>query len=148
MKTQIIVCVVGGQSPLRTLINEGTPTFVYLLFRPKGGLKAINDFSHFCGLIPDTHSKHLECFVKIGTHSELHRGQMSHICDISPPRVNYMFSELIYTSDNQWFCNITLSLEEMNYNIKNKTYYCIFCVFASWYQFLYSLHVIVIICTP
>ena len=95
------VCGGGGQSPLRTLINEGTPTFVYLLFRPKGGLKAINDFSHFCGLIPDTHSKHLECFVKIGTHSELHRGQMSHICDISPPRVNYMFSELIYTSDNQ-----------------------------------------------
>ena len=30
----------------------------------------------------------LEGFVMLGTHSQLHRGQMSYICDISPLRVN------------------------------------------------------------
>ena len=29
----------------------------------------------------------LECFVTLGTHSQLCRGQMSHICDINPLRV-------------------------------------------------------------
>ena len=60
----------------------------YSLFRPKGSRKTINLFSHFHGLVPDTNYKHLECFVMLGTHSEPHRGQMSHICDISPLRVN------------------------------------------------------------
>ena len=27
-------------------------------------------------------------FVTLGTHSILHKGQMSHICDISPLRIN------------------------------------------------------------
>ena len=52
----------------------------YSIFRAKGG--------HFRGLIPDTNYKHLERFVMLGTHSELHRGRMSHICDISPLKVN------------------------------------------------------------
>ena len=56
--------------------------------RERAAKKTINVFSHFHGLIPDTNYKHLECFVMLGTHSKLHRGQMSHICDISPLRVN------------------------------------------------------------
>ena len=61
-----------------------------VLFRPKGGRKTVNIFSHFHGLLPDTNYKHLECFVMLGTHSEPRRGQMSHICDISPLRVKYL----------------------------------------------------------
>ena len=34
-----------------------------------------------------TNYKPLECFVTLGTHSQLHRGQMSHICDIGPLKV-------------------------------------------------------------
>ena len=62
----------------------------FLSYPPEcvGGVtETINFFIHFHGLIPDTNYKHLECFVRIGTHSELHRGQMLHICDISPLRV-------------------------------------------------------------
>ena len=51
----------------------------YSLFRPKGGRKTINFFSHFHGLVPDTNYKHFECFVMLGTHSEPRRGQMSHM---------------------------------------------------------------------
>ena len=35
--------------------------------------KTINVFRHFHGLIPDTHYKHLECFVMVGMHSLLCR---------------------------------------------------------------------------
>ena len=38
----------------------------------------------------NTNCKHLECFVTLETHSQLHRGQMSHICDISPLRVKIL----------------------------------------------------------
>ena len=61
------------------------------IFRAKGGQKTIN---YFHGLIPDTNYKHFECFVMLGTHSEPHRGQMSHIhvCDISALRINMFFT--------------------------------------------------------
>ena len=49
---------------------------LYSLFRPKGS-KTIKSFSRFHGFIPDTNYKHLKCFAKLGTHSELHRGEMS-----------------------------------------------------------------------
>ena len=42
--------------------------------------------------MPDTNYKHLEYFVMLGTHSEPRRGEMSHICDISPLRVNFCSS--------------------------------------------------------
>ena len=71
--------LMGGHPPLKF------PP--YSLLRAKGGRKTINFFSHFHGLIPDTIYEHLDWFVMIGTHSELRRGQMSHICDISPLRV-------------------------------------------------------------
>ena len=32
--------------------------------------------------------RHLECLIMLVMHSELHRGQRLHICDISPLRVN------------------------------------------------------------
>ena len=32
----------------------------------------------------------------LGTHSELHRGQMSHICDISPLRVKFFLVNCIF----------------------------------------------------
>ena len=41
--------------------------------------KTINFFSHFHALISDTNYKHLECFVMLGTHSELRMSQMSHV---------------------------------------------------------------------
>ena len=50
----------------------------YSLFRPKGGRKTINFFSHFHGLVPDANYEHLESFVKLGTQSEPRRGEMSH----------------------------------------------------------------------
>ena len=85
-------CVGGeGLRPLPTPINGGTPPLKfppYSLFRTKGGRKTINVFSHFHGIMPDNNYKHFECFVMLGTHSEPRRGQMSHICDISPLRVN------------------------------------------------------------
>ena len=42
--------------------------------------------------MPDNNYKYLECFVILGTHSELHRGQMSHIRDISALRVKQVMS--------------------------------------------------------
>ena len=74
-----------GLHPLRTPINEGTPPLkfpLHSLFRPKG---SVNVFSHFHRLMPDNNYKHLKCFVMVGTHSEPHRNQMSHI---SALRVN------------------------------------------------------------
>ena len=53
---------------------------LYSTFRAKGGRKTT-------GLIADTNYEHLECFVMLGMHSQLHRGQMSHIYNISPLRV-------------------------------------------------------------
>ena len=84
---------VGGCAPFEPPLMEGHLTLKfpsYSLFRPKGGRKTINIFSHFHGLVPDTNYKHLECFVMLGTHSEPHRGQMSHICDICAQRVKIM----------------------------------------------------------
>ena len=82
-----------GLFPPRTPINGGTPPLKYppySLFRPKGGRKTINFFTHFHGFVPHTNYKHLECFIMLRTLSEPRRGQMSHIhvCDISALRVN------------------------------------------------------------
>ena len=38
--------------------------------------------------MPDINYKDLEGFEMLGTHSEPHRGEMSHICDITVLRVN------------------------------------------------------------
>ena len=57
-----IAWAVRGLCPLPTPINGGTRPLKfppYLLFRPKGGRKTINCFSHFHGLVPDTNYKHL-----------------------------------------------------------------------------------------
>ena len=86
-------CVGGeGAQPPSNPHQRGTHTLLKFppcsLFRPKGGQKTINIFSHFHWLIPDANYKHLECIIMLGTHSKLHRGQMSHIGDISPLRVN------------------------------------------------------------
>ena len=43
--------------------------------------------SHFHGLVPDANSEQLESFVKLGTHCEPRRGELSYICDISILRV-------------------------------------------------------------
>ena len=75
----------GGTAPFKPPLTGGHP---YSLFRPKGGRKTSNVLNHFHGFVPDTNYKHLECFVMPGTLSELRRGQMSHICDISALRVN------------------------------------------------------------
>ena len=51
----------GGARPLPTPINGGHPILKFSpwsLFRPKGGRKTINLFSHFHGLVPDTNYKH------------------------------------------------------------------------------------------
>ena len=80
-----------GVCPLRTPINGGTPPFKippYSLFRPNGSQKSSKFFSHFYGLVPDTNYKNLEGFVMLVTHSEPRRSETSHICDISPLRVN------------------------------------------------------------
>ena len=69
---------------------EGVPPLQfspYSIFWPKGSQKTINSFSHFHGLMPDNNYKHFKCFVILATHSKPCRGQMSHICDISPLRV-------------------------------------------------------------
>ena len=58
-------------------------------------------FTHFHGFVPHTNYKHFECFATLGTHSELCRGQMSHICDISPIRVNDLPSECHRRNEHQ-----------------------------------------------
>ena len=87
--TETANCVGGdGANSHRTPVyggGGGTPPLKFppnSLFRPKGGRKTINFFTHFHGFVPDTNYKHLECFVMLGTLSEPRRGQMSHICDI------------------------------------------------------------------
>ena len=87
--TETTICV-GDEGPPSNLHQWGTPPlkfFPYLLFRPKGGRKSSNFFSHFHGLVPDINYKDLEGFVMLGTHSEPCRGETSHICDISVLRV-------------------------------------------------------------
>ena len=49
----------------------------------KGGWKPSTFFNNFHGVMPDNNCEHFECFVMLGTHSKLHRGQVSHICVIS-----------------------------------------------------------------
>ena len=88
----------GAQPPCNPHWQEGTTLLKFpscSTFRGKGGQKTINVFSHFHGLIPNTNYKHLECFIMLGTHSKLCRGQMSHICDISPLRVKIVFITLV-----------------------------------------------------
>ena len=95
--------IARGLHPLRTPINRGhTPLKFppYSLCRPKGSRKTINFFTHFHGLVPHTNYKHLECFVMLGIHSEPRRGQMSHICDISPLRVNLIGLEYLFNLMN------------------------------------------------
>ena len=60
------------------------------IFRAKGGQKTINVFSHFHGLSL-TQIINVWC-IMLGAHSQLRRGQMSHICDISPLRVKRKIS--------------------------------------------------------
>ena len=51
--------------------------------------------------MPDANYKHLESFVKLGTHFEPRRGEMSHTCDISLVRVNDSFELKIAINDNK-----------------------------------------------
>ena len=59
------------------------------IFRAKGGQKTINVFSHFHGL---SLTQIINVWSMLGAHSQLRRGQMSHICDISPLRVKRKIS--------------------------------------------------------
>ena len=88
-----------GLRPPRTPINGGTPPLKfppYSLFRPKGGQKSSNVFSYFHGLVPDINYMYLEGFVMLGTHFKPHRGEMSHICDISVLRINTICSKYMH----------------------------------------------------
>ena len=86
--TETTNCVGGeGCAPFKPALkspppNPPPPRTRYL------GQRAAKKPSTFYGLVPDTNYKHLECFIMLGTHSEPRGGQMSHICDISPLRVN------------------------------------------------------------
>ena len=55
--TETTICVGSeGLRPLQIPVNGGYPPLKfppYLLFRPKGGRKSSNFFSHFRGLVPD-----------------------------------------------------------------------------------------------
>ena len=66
-------CVGGVTETTNSVGGEGAVPPLkfppYSLFRPKGGRKTINFFSHFYGLVPDTNYKRLECFVMLGTQS-------------------------------------------------------------------------------
>ena len=73
---------VGGCAPFKLPLMEGHLPLkftLYSLFRPKGSCKTINIFNHYRGLVPDTNYKHLECFIMLGTHSELQRGHVTYM---------------------------------------------------------------------
>ena len=67
----------------------------------------------------DANYKHLEIFVKLGTHSEPRRGEMSHIYDISLLRVKdkhcpvqfYSGSYISITASRQTFDTLFKSLD-------------------------------------
>ena len=81
-------CMGGKGSPLRTVVNRGTPpppppflkSLLYSLFRPKGMRKTIIFFSNFYGLMADNNCN-VQTFGMLGTHSEPRS-------DISPLRIN------------------------------------------------------------
>ena len=66
----------GAQPPSNPPLTGNTPLKIPLILHIQGKWVAKNLFSHFYGLIPNTNYKSLECFVMLGTHSELRRGQM------------------------------------------------------------------------
>ena len=71
--------------------NGGTPLLIFprtCYFAQRAAVKPSIFFSHFHGLLPDAKHKHLESFVKLGTHCEPRGGEMSHICDIGVLMVN------------------------------------------------------------
>ena len=78
-----------GVQPLTIPINGKTPFLKFLrsLYLKQRAVEKQSAFSHFCGLIPDTNYKHFECFIMLGTHSLLCRGQMSYMWD-RPLKVN------------------------------------------------------------
>ena len=86
-----------GDSPL-----ENSPCTRYLGQRVAE--KSSNCFSHFHGLVPHINYKDLEGFVMLGTHSEPRRGETSHICDISVPRVKYSIGSPVIIPE----CNFLL----------------------------------------
>ena len=102
----------GGFAPFEPPLTGGHPALKfppYSICRAKRGRKTINVFSHFHGLIPDTNYRHLECFVMLGTLSKLRRGQMSHICDISPLRVNNSKVQAnLDISDTSTICGLSM----------------------------------------
>ena len=70
---------------ITTLLGWGTATFQprehlplkFPLYLGEKWPKKL--LSHYHGLIPETNYKHLECFITLGTHSQLRRGQMSYM---------------------------------------------------------------------
>ena len=80
----------GGTAPFEPPLTRRHPPFKIppvLIIWSKGRPKK-PFLNHFHVLIPDANCTYLECIVMLGTHSKLHSGQMSHICDISPLRIN------------------------------------------------------------
>ena len=78
-----------GCSPFEPTLIGGHPLLnsPVLYIQVKGRLKTINIFSHFMCLSLTPITNILECIVTLGTHSQLRRGQMSHIGDINPLKV-------------------------------------------------------------
>ena len=72
-ETQIVWAVEGMHSSNPT--QRGDTLFV--LYLGESEAKSHQLFSPF--FINDTNYEHLECFVILGTHSHVHRGQMSQI---------------------------------------------------------------------
>ena len=68
-----------GLRPLRTPALTGGHHPLkfppYSLFRPKGGQKTINFFSHVHQLVPDANYKHLDSLVQLGTDGEPRRDE-------------------------------------------------------------------------
>ena len=78
--TESPICV--GPIIRRTLPSKFPP---YSIFRAKGGQKTIKFCSNFHGVTPDTNYKHFECFVMLGTYSQLcrYRSNVTHKCQYS-----------------------------------------------------------------
>ena len=78
-------CIISEAiAPLLNTTQWGTPPLkidppiVYIL--AKVWSKSIHFFSYFCWLMTESICEHLECFVMLGTQSQVHKGQMSQIC--------------------------------------------------------------------
>ena len=99
-------------------INGGQPFKIppYFIFRPKCSRNSINICSHFHAWVSfkPIMYEYFKCIIMVGTHSEVYRGQMSQICDISPLRVNLINAVANFYIWNHIHCSYITSLEKLN----------------------------------